>query len=165
MKKLIIFGLILLTIAFFYFNIKTKNPQGDNTLPQQYVDDRTNYAKAIQLLNDAMDLTKTPDNSGKPFDMPKDQESKILTELDEGIALSKQIDDNFLDYLSPELKSHYRNQYVKGYELILEGLKSDTSNKGSLGVKEQLEGSQLIGEWNKWWNLNKDQITNKAFPE
>jgi len=112
-----------LAFALFYFGNKTGNLQGNKALPQQYLVDRTNYTKAIQFFNDAMDLTKPPDNSNKPFDMPKDQEQKILTGLSGGISLSKKVNDSFLDYLHPELKDHYRNQYVRGYELILEGFK------------------------------------------
>ena len=122
-------------------------------------------ARLNQLFTEAMDLTKPPDNSGKPFDMPKDQETQIISKLTEGVTLSKQIDDSFLDYLNPELKNHYRNQYVRGNDLILEGLRGDTSNENSVGVKQQLEGNQLIGEWIKWWDSNRDEITNKAFVE
>ena len=51
-----------------------------------------------------MDLTMPPDNSGKPFDMPKEQKDQLRSKLAEGISLSKKIDDNFLDYLHPDLK-------------------------------------------------------------
>lgn len=161
-KKIITILLIIGVILFLLIN-KTNYGQADNALPQKYLDDRTNYTKAILLFNDAMDLTKPPDNSGKPFDIPKVQEQKIITDLTDGINLSRQVNNEFLDYLNPDLKNHYRNQYIKGYELILGGLKSDNSTRNSIGVKEQLEGSQLIGEWNKWWASNKDEITNKAF--
>lgn len=134
-------------------------------LPQEYLDDRKTYSEVNQLFGDAMNLTKPPDNSGKPFDMPKEQQAQIISKLEQGVALSKKIDDNFLNYLDPEFKSHYRNEYVRGNELILEGLNGDTTDVNSLGVKKQFEGSQLIGIWNKWWEAKRDDIINKAFAE
>ncbi len=134
-------------------------------LPEQFVDDRTAFAQVKQLFNDAMDLTMPPDNSGKPFDMPKEQEDQIRSKLAEGISLSQKIDDTFLDYLHPDLKNNFRDRYVRGYKLILEGLNSDTSDVNSIGVRKQLEGINLIGEFNTWWDSNRDIITNKAYPE
>lgn len=158
--------LAILAIATFLFVSKSSNNQAKNpSLPQQYLDDREKYGKVNQLFTEAMDLTKSPDNSAKPFFMPKNQENQILSKLEEGVNLSKEIDDNFLDYLNPELKNYYRNKYVRGNELCLEGLRSDTSNENSIGVKKQLECNQLIEEWIKWWDSNKDKITNRAFPE
>lgn len=165
MKKFL--PIILIAIAVFvgYRFLNTNKTNSTSSFPEQFVDDRTNFAQVKQLFNDAMDLTMPPDNSGKPFDMSKGQEDQIYAKLNEGISLSKKIDDSFLDYLNPDLKDNFRNKYVKGYELILEGLNGDTSNENSIGVKEQLEGNQLIDEFNKWWNSNKDAITNKAYPK
>lgn len=152
-----------IVIGYRFLNIDKTNTA--TNFPEQFVDDRATFAQVKQLFNDAMDLTMPPDNSGKPFDMPKEQEDQIRAKLVEGISLSKKIDDSFLDYLNPDLKNNFRNKYVKGYELILEGLNSDTSNVNSIGVKKQLEGSNLIGEFNAWWDSNKDVIINKAYPE
>jgi len=162
MKKvlpiILIIGAIIIGYQFF-------GGSNDAPLPEQFVDDRAAFAQLKQLFNDAMDLTMPPDNSGKPFDMPKEQEDQIRFKLGEGISLSQKIDDGFLDYLHPGLKNNFRNKYVKGYELILEGLNSDISNINSIGVRKQLEGSDLIGEFNAWWDSNRDIITNKAYPE
>lgn len=165
MKKIFVIIVVLLVgFIFLKFINKPNNNQSNKTLPQEYLDDREAFGKVNQLFGEAMDLTKPPDNSGRPFDMPKDQETQILSKLGDGVNLSKTIDDKFLDYLNPELKNHFRNEYVGGNELILEGLKSGTSNE-SVSVKKQLEGSQLIGLWIKWWDSNKNTITNKAFAE
>lgn len=158
--KTITIIVIILIIGLFVFR---SNQPKFQALPQQYLDDRETFGKVNQLFNDAMGLTQAPDNSGQPFDMPKDQEAQIISKLEEGVNLSKQIDDEFLDYLNPDLKDNFRNEYVKGNQLFYEGLKGNTSNENSIGVKNQLEGNRLIGEWIKWWNTNKDTITNKAF--
>ncbi len=157
----ILVGVLILIAGYFYFS---KNRQASYPpLPQQYLDDRENFGKVNQFFTDAMDLTKPPDNSGKPFDMPPEQESKILSNIQDGINLSNKIDDSFFDYLDPNLKSNFRDKYVAGNELFMEGLKSDTSNENSIGVQKQLQGTKLIGEWISWWNKNRDNITNRAF--
>lgn len=165
MKKFLPIILIAIAVFIGYRFLNTDKTNTTSNFPEQFVDDRTAFAQVKQLFNDAMDLTMPPDNSGRPFDMPKEQEAQIRSKLDEGISLSKKIDDSFLDYLNSDLKNNFRNKYVRGYELILEGLNSDTSNENSIGVKKQLDGSKLIDEFNKWWDLNKDAITNKAYPE
>ena len=163
MKKNKIFGFLIIIVLIYSF-IQYNKPQS-NPLPNNYLDDRSNFGKTTQLLNNAMDLTAPPNNSVKSFTIPKDQESLIYSKLNEGISLSKQIDDKFLDYLDPNLKSYYRFKYIKGNELFLEGIQGDTSNINSEGVKKQLEGNKLIGEWVSWWNANRDRITKKAFSE
>jgi len=162
MKKVL---LIILIISAIIIGYRFFGGSNDAPLPEQFVDDRTAFAQVKQLFNDAMDLTMPPDNSSKPFNMPKEQEDQIRSKLAEGISLSQKIDDSFLDYLHPDLKNNFRNKYVRGYELILEGLNSDTSDVNSIGVRKQLEGSNLIGEFNTWWDSNRDIITNKAYPE
>jgi len=166
MKKFLLILLVIGAVVIGYRFLNTgKTNTTTTTLPEQFVDDRATFAQVKQLFNDAMDLTMPPNNSGKPFDMPKEQENQIHAKLSEGISLSQKIDDNFLDYLHPDLKNNFRNKYVRGYELILEGLNSDTSDVNSIGVKKQIEGSNLIGEFNSWWDSNKDEIINKAYPE
>lgn len=165
MKKFLPIILIVIAVFVGYRFLNTDKTNNTTNFPEQFVDDRTTFAQVKQLFNDAMDLTMPPDNSGRPFDMPKEQEDQIRSKLAEGISLSKKIDDSFLDYLDPDLKNNFRNKYVRGYELILEGLNSDTSNINSIGVKKQLEGNKLIDEFNVWWNSNRDEITNKAYPE
>ena len=165
MKKFLPILLIIGAIIIGYRFLNTDKTNTTSIFPEQFIDDRSNFAQVKQLFNDAMDLTMPPDNSGKPFDMPKKQEDQIRSKLAEGISLSQKIDDSFLDYLHPDLKNNFRNKYVRGYELILDGLNSDTSDVNSIGVRKQIEGSNLIGEFNDWWDSNRDIITNKAYPE
>lgn len=112
-----------------------------------------------------MSLTTPPDSSGRSFDMAKKQEAQLKSKLAEGISLSKKIDDDFLDYLHPDFKDNFHGKYVRGYELILEGLDGDTSNINSAGVKKQLKGGELIVKYNNWWDPNSDVISKKAYPE
>lgn len=163
MKIKWIYLVVLLVVLVIGLGLFTKKTQKYPALPHQYLDDRENFGKVNQFFTDAMNLTKPPDNSGNPFDISPDQQSKILSNLQEGINLSKQIDDGFLDYLDQNLKSNFRDKYVSGNELFMEGLESETSNEKSIGVQKQLEGNKLIGEWISWWNKNRDNITNKAF--
>jgi len=163
MKNIITKIIIVFIIFFIGFYLYKNNLPKYTPLPQQYLEDRETFGRVNQLFNDAMGMTQAPDNSGKPFDIPKDQETQIISKLEDGINLSKQIDDGFLDYLNPDLKNNFKNKYIKGNQLFYEGLRGDTSNENSTGVKNQIEGNRLIGEWLKWWNINKNTIINKAF--
>lgn len=165
MVKKLLKTIFIVLIVILFVKLLVNNSHHPVPLPEQYKNDRATYGQINQLFNDAMDLTMPPDTSGKPFDMPKEQENTIRNKLNEGISLSKNIDDNFFDYLNPEMKNMYREKYIRGYSLILEGINITDPNQTSLSVSKQLEGSNLIGDWNKWWDRNKDNITNKAFAE
>lgn len=135
------------------------------SLPEEYLDDRAKFGEVNQLFNDAMTLTEPPDDTGTPFDIPQNQQDRIITKLKGGIELSEEIDDSFLDYLHPELKRHFRNEYVRGNQFFLEGITGDTSTIKSVGVQKQIESNNLIVQWVDWWNIHRDEITDKAFAE
>lgn len=161
MKIKWIYGVLVVVVILLgigYFSKIAVQP-----FPKQYLKDRDTFGQVNKLFSDAMDLTKPPDNSGKPFTMSNSQQTLLINKLQEGVNLSKQISDGFFDYLNPEMKHYFRNKYVKGNELFLEGLQGDTSNTNSLGVQKQLDGSKLIGEWVDWWNANRVVIIDKAF--
>jgi len=161
-NKLIV--IILICVGFFGYRVLNKNKTLSSTFPQEFLDDRTNFGKVNQLFGEAMDLTKPPDDSGEPFTRPKDQENLFFSKLEEGIYLSNKIDNKFLDFIDPNLNDHFRNEYVRGNQLILEGSKSNSSTYDMGGVKKQFEGNQLIETWNVWWIANRDRLTEKAYP-
>jgi len=91
MKKILPILLIISAIIIGYNFLNTDKTNTATNFPEQYVDDRATFAQVKQLFNDAMDLTMPPDNSGKPFDMPKEQEDQIRSKIAEGISLSPKL--------------------------------------------------------------------------
>jgi hypothetical protein len=156
---------VIVGVFLGYQFLNTDKVDTISSFPEQFIDDRTGFAQVKQLFNEAMDLTTPPNDSDRSFVMPKEQEDRIRYKLTEGISLSRKIDDSFLDYLNLDLKNNFRNKYVKGYELFLEGMNSDVSSANSIGVQKQLESGRLMDEFNAWWESNKDAVLKKVYPK
>ena len=163
MKKIIYF-LAVIGIIFLGYRFLSTNSTNTN-FPTDYLDDRDKFTQSIQVLRESSDLTQPTDNSGKPFDIPKEQEQQIYSKMEEGIKLSGEISDEFLDYLDPQLKSYYRNKLIKGTEIYYDGVKANNSGDIAVGVQKQMEGNNLIIEWINWWESNNKRIADKAFPD
>jgi len=167
MKKFIPILLIVLAV-FVGYRLLGSNESAttsSSSFPEQFVDDRENFVQSITVLRESSDLTQPSNNSGEAFTIPKETEQKINSKIEEGIALSKKVDDAFLDYIHPDLKSYYRNKLIAGTEIYFEGLKGDTSNATSLGVQKQIEGNNLMIEWTNWWESHNKDLADKAYPK
>ena len=103
MKNIITKIIIVFIIFFIGFYLYKNNLPKYTPLPQQYLEDRETFGRVNQLFNDAMGMTQAPDNSGKPFDIPKDQlyypiESRKI-EIDTPISnLSSFAKENGINY-------------------------------------------------------------------
>jgi hypothetical protein len=163
-KKIVIIFVIIIAIGFLGYKIFGN--KSEDFLPEQFIDDRTNFIQSVTLLREAGDLTQPPNgNSNEGFVIPKEQEQKIYSKIEEGLALSKKVDDVFLDYLNPDLKSYYRNKLILGNETYYEGIKLNNSGNTMLGVQKQIDGNNLIMEWYDWWAIHNEDLANKAYPQ
>lgn len=60
--------------------------------------------------------------------------------IEDGIARSRNVGDFFLTYLDPELPERYRDQLVKGYEMIVAGRRTGD-------VAMQTSGNELVRQF------------------
>jgi hypothetical protein len=148
-------------LVFPYFIYQDYYKTNYQPLPEKFLKDRENFTKTKKLFYEAMEITKPPSSDIGIFKMDEKKEMELKYKLMEGIELSKSISDEFLDYLDPELKNMFRNKYVRGNELFLEGISTKGDSKKSLYL--QIESTKLLSEFNDWWNIHSEQIINKAF--
>ena len=165
MKKLIPILLIAVTVFVGYRLLTNNESDTTSSFPEQFGDDRANFVQSITVLRESSDLTQPSNNSGEAFDISKETEQQIYSKMEEGIALSKKVDDVFLDYIHPDLKNYYRNKLIVGTEIYYEGIKANNSGNISLGVQKQLEGNNLIIEWINWWKSHNKDLAERAYPE
>jgi hypothetical protein len=133
--------------------------------PERFIADRANFTQSITALGEASDLTQPPsNNSGEAFTIPKATEERIYYKIKEGTALNEKIGDAFLDYLHPDLKYYYRDKLIAGNKIYYEGIKANQNGDVSLGVQKQIQGVELIDEWNNWWQSHNKDLADKAFP-
>ncbi len=155
---------VFVTIVIFIGSHIFGDKLGDS-LPEQFIDDRANFVQSITVLRESSDLTQPSNNSGAAFTIPKETEQQIYSKMKEGIALSKKVDDAFLDYISPDLKNYYRNKLIAGTEIYYDGIKANNASNVSLGTQKQIEGNNLIIEWINWWESHNKDLANKAYPQ
>jgi len=167
MKKLIPILLIIIAIFVGYRLLGSHESAttSNSSFPEQFVDDRANFVQSITVLRESSDLTQPSNNSGEAFTIPKETEQQIYSKIEEGIALSKKVDDAFLDYIHPDLKNYYRNKLIVGNEIYYAGIKANNSGNVALGVQKQMEGNNLMIEWINWWESHNKDLADKAYPK
>lgn len=139
---------MLITVAAFvgYRLLNNHESATTSSFPEQFTDDRASFVQSITVLRESSDLTQPSNNSGEAFTIPKATEQQIYSKIEEGMALSKKVDDAFLDYIQPDLKNYYRNKLIVGNEIYHKGIKANNSGNVSLGVQKQMEGNNLMIE-------------------
>jgi len=146
--------------------LKPLGLQRHSAFPAEFMDDRANFVQSITVLGESSDLINKPsNNSDEAYTIPKATEQQVYSKIEEGLALSKIVDNAFLDYIHPDLKNYYRNKLIAGTEIYYEGIKSNNSGNISLGVQRQIEGNNLMTEWVNWWNSHNKDLANKGYPK
>jgi len=159
-------------IMFAYQFFGDKNLRNSD-FSGEFMDDRANFVQSITVLGESSDLINEPsNNSGEAYTIPKATEQQIFSKIKKGLALSKKVDDAFLDYIYPDLKNYYRNKLIAGTEIYYEGIKANNSGNISLGAQRQIESAQrqieginLMSEWVDWWNSHNKDLAKKAYPK
>ena len=165
MKKLFPILLVVVAVIAGYHFLNNNESATTSSFPEQFTDDRANFVQSITVLRESSDLTQPSNNSGEAFTIPKATEQQIYSKIEEGIALSKKVDDAFLDYIHPDLKNYYRNKLIVGNEIYYEGIKANNSGDIPLGVQKQMEGNNLMIEWINWWESHNKDLADKAYPK
>ena len=119
--------------------------------------ERDALEKSLTLSLEANKLTQSP-NDEMTFDLPETTEKEIVAKLEQSVKIGSKINDKFLEWLHEGLQNEFKDHFVRGNALYLEGLKTDN-------VQKQIEGNKLIMQWNGYWNNNSKAILGKMYPE
>lgn len=126
-------------------------------IPSQYLDDRKHLSETFTAFNEANKLYQVPEGITN-YTFPPGVDEKINNLLRKGLQEGEAVSDKFLDWLHPEMKYHFRKQYMRGQQLYAEGRKE-------LNVLKQGVGNELIRRWYKqFWEKHGGNIFSKAFP-
>jgi hypothetical protein len=93
--------------------------------PIEYATDRTGFNAAIATFANANQLaeeTKLARETGKT---DSEKETQLITMIEDGLKYGGSVSDPFLAYLDPELPERYRTQLVRGFEMMLEGRRTN----------------------------------------
>lgn len=151
---------ILIVVILGWYFIRFANT--DKTkMPPKFKNDRSAFVDSVIALNKARDLTQPPEDSKNGmFKLSEDVELEAFSLAEKGINLSKDVSDDFLDYLHPELSVIYHQKLIRGAELWLEGVRM---NNLTSGVEKQIKGSALTEEWINWFEAHGRSFEDKIF--
>lgn len=159
MKKALVIFLILLfwTIGFLAFSKHQSLtiPFGkDSDLPpwtgeemrdsRHFLDSLDSFVKAEQYFDSK--AAESVNESEKNFDQAI---SHLKNALDEALKVR----NGFLDKAHPQLKKHFREEYIQGLKVMIK--KSEMNPSDS---PEQLNPSPLLSAWNTWIASRMDDL-------
>jgi hypothetical protein len=122
-----------------------------------FKDDRQHLTEAFAAFYEASELSQVP--KGMRSYAPPEVDEKIDNLLKKGLREGDSVSDDFLNWLHPEMKGHFREELMRGERLNAEGRKESNVLKQSLG-------SELIGRWYAdFWKEHSEMIFYKAFPK
>lgn len=138
------------------------NSPSISKLPDKFINDKEALGNSIKKFGEASDITNGSDRNATD-----EKTKKVLSLTAESIENSQKVSDEFLDYLSPDLKRQYHEKFIKSQQLYYEGLSQvkDTDALDSESVKKQIEASNLMKEWLAWWKSNNEDVLDKVFAE
>ena len=160
MKNVLMLLVIVLTLCI---GCSVKPILPPKTIPSIYANDNEIFVSSITLLNEARRLSSPEGNPGA-YNLDTQTEDLIYSKTAEGIRLGKLVSSEYLDYVHPELKDMFRDKLLKGSEIWYKGIRDNNAGNEAEGVQEQLEGADLTGQWNDWWNINGNYIADTVIP-
>ena len=129
---------------------KEKEPINANAMRDRFADSLTLSQKANQL--------SQPPGQVASFQMPEQQEKKMKDYLRQSIAIGKDMNSKFLNWLGPNLNDIYKNKLIKGMQLYLDGIEEED-------LAKQLQANRLTMEWAEYWEREKNGILDKMYPD
>ena len=140
------------------FVILTVIECSSSDVPSQFKEDRQHLTEAFAAFYEASELSQVPKGMSG-YTPPPGVDEKIDNLLEKGLREGDSVSDDFLNWLHPEMKRHFREELMKGERLNAEGRKESNVQKQSLG-------SELIGRWyGDFWKEHSEMIFYKAFPK
>ena len=127
-------------------------------MPPEFSDDRRHFLNALYAFDEANEMSLLPEGMTR-YKPPPGADEKIEALLAKGLKEGERISDEFLDWLHPDMRIFFRDKYMHGHRLVLEGRKEDSAVK-------QTAGNKLIREWyHYFWEKNVGVIYRKVYPK
>jgi hypothetical protein len=106
-------------------------------VPLAYVQERALFDGSLKSFSAANTLEEEAKPEREAGRIDPDTEAKVVAFMEDGVRRARNVSDEFLSYLHPELPQPYRTQLVKGYELLLDGRRTND-------LAKQMEGNDLV---------------------
>ncbi len=142
--------IVSFVLAFSYFSGGIKTDQFFSQIPAVSLGGNNvgYFSKSIDFANKA---TKISNNGGAYSQMEGKEIKGMVDNYKQALAEAKQVDTQKLnsDYLG--FGDHYKNEFIAGIEMFIDGFeKSDT--------QKFLQGQMLLLQWGDWYEKNFNAI-------
>jgi hypothetical protein len=93
-------------------------------------------------------------NSGSPFSTIKPElAEKIIQDYKTALDHAEIVDISFLNKSHSKWGEHFRDEFIKGIKLFIQG-------HNDHDIQKSLEGQRLLQAWGEWFSKNISAIRN-----
>ena len=109
------------------------------------------FTESINYANEATRLR----NKGGPYEfMDPEDSGKMLEFMKKALEEARLVNTEILNRRYPDFGNYYRDKFIKGLELFIEGSEENDNIK-------LLAGQRLDDEWEVWYEQNIDAIRKR----
>jgi hypothetical protein len=137
-------------LAFSYFSGGIKTDQIFSQIPTTSVSGSNieRFSKSIDFANKATKIS----NSGGAYQQMGEEEIKgMVDNYKQALTEAKQVDIQKLNSDYQGFGDHYKNEFIAGTEMFIEGFEKSDAQKF-------LQGQVLLSQWGDWFEKNFDAI-------
>ncbi|MCK5061235.1 hypothetical protein KAR28_01640 [Candidatus Parcubacteria bacterium] len=143
--------IVIFALAFSYFSGGIKTDQIISQIPAVSVGSNIeHFSKSIDFANKATRIS----NGGSVYQQMGEEEIKRMVEnYKQALSEAKQVDIQKLNSDYQEFGDHYKNEFITGMEMFIDGFEKSDAQKF-------LQGQMLLSQWGDWYEKNFDAIRN-----
>lgn len=144
--KRILFLLFLQIIALSCNSNDADQNSDRESMSKEFEEHYELLKKSLALLKNANNISNEL-SSLKDADQIKTREMEMIRLMKEGIKIGKSVSDDFLQEISPEMVDHFKSKFIKGHEMLINGIQNSGQSQG---VLDQQQGIELINGYFDW---------------
>jgi hypothetical protein len=144
-------GLRWLTIPLIFFMMWLVPLSAAETLTPEQKINAENVIKALNSRNEAARQSNRLGPPGVAGIIDREKIQPILMNMQAAYNYASGVRDDVLDKINPDLKDHWKNEFIEGLRLRISNLeKSD--------LQAEFRGSDLLDKFGAWFDKNRTQI-------
>ena len=142
-ERLNTLGMILGVIAIIFANLQFMDIVKSNSKVGEDID---HLFKSIMISNQAYEIFK---NHPRHKRLSDEDTYKLISLWEKAVEEADKVDTNNINSYIPGFSKHYKEQFIKGLQLLIYGFKNSDNSK-------KLMGAFLMDSWAIWNNKNRD---------
>jgi hypothetical protein len=140
-----------LTIPLMFLMMWLVSPSSAETWTQEQRINAENVIKALNSRNEAARQSNRLGPPGVAGIIDREKIQPILTNMRAAYDYATAVRDDVLDKINPDLKDHWKNEFIEGLRLRI-------SNLEKADAEAEFRGSVLLDKFGDWLDKNRRQI-------